>query len=178
MHRNIPSLNKFHTLVFDFDGVFTDNKVYVNQEGLESIACNRSDGLGLDILRKFIKKQNLNIDIFILSTEKNNVVISRAQKLKLKCFHGIDNKLTFLKDYIFEKNKNLDLKDGLLYLGNDLNDLKIMEFSSFSVAPLDAHPIIKKIADHTLSKKGGHGCVRELIEKLIKLDEEIYRELD
>ena len=53
-----------------------------------------------------------------------------------------------------------------------------MEFSSFSVAPLDAHPIIKKIADHTLSKKGGHGCVRELIEKLIKLDEEIYRELD
>lgn len=177
MNRNFPSLNKFHTLVFDFDGVFTDNKVYINQDGKESVACNRSDGLGLDIMRKYIKEKNLDIDIFILSTEKNEVVMSRAKKLKLKCFHGIKDKLFFLKDYIYEKFKNLDSQKGLLYIGNDLNDLKVMEFSGFSVAPSDAHPIIKDNADYILSNKGGDGCVRELIEKLIKLDKETFKQL-
>ena len=64
------------------------------------------------------------------------------------------------------------------YLGNDLNDLNIMEFSGFSAAPADAHPIIKNIANHILINKGGHGCVRELIEKLIKLDKDTYKKLN
>ncbi len=178
MNKSIPSLDKFHTLVFDFDGVFTDNKVYVNQDGEESVGCNRLDGLGLDIIRKFMKEKNLDIDIFILSTEKNNVVSLRAKKLKLKCFYGINNKLLFLKDYIYKKFQNSNANEGLLYLGNDLNDLKVMEFSGFSAAPSDAHPIIKKTASHILSNKGGHGCVRELIEKLIRLDEKTYKKLD
>ena len=103
--------------------------------------------------------------------------MSRAKKLKLKCFHGIKDKLFFLKDYIYEKFKNLDSQKGLLYIGNDLNDLKVMEFSGFSVAPSDAHPIIKDNADYILSNKGGDGCVRELIEKLIKLDKETFKQL-
>ena len=177
MTREIPTLEKFHTLVFDFDGVFTDNKVYVNQDGVESVACNRLDGLGLDIIRKYIKEKNLDIDIFILSTEQNDVVIKRANKLKLKCFYGINDKLLFLKDYIYKKFKNSNANEGLLYLGNDLNDLSVMEFSGFSAAPSDAHPIIKRMASHILLNKGGNGCVRELIEKLIKLDKDTYKRL-
>ena len=57
MTRNIPNLENFHTLVFDFDGVFTDNKVYIDQDGKESVSCTRSDGLGLDIIRKYIEEK-------------------------------------------------------------------------------------------------------------------------
>ena len=128
--------------------------------------------------QKIYRRKNLDIDIFILSTEKNDVVISRAKKLKLKCFNGINNKLLFIKNYIYEKFQNSNSNEGLLYLGNDLNDLNIMEFSGFSAAPADAHPIIKNIANHILINKGGHGCVRELIEKLIKLDKDTYKKLN
>ena len=71
-------------IIFDFDGIFTDNNVLINQDGIETVKCSRADGLGLDILKKFIDKKNWNLDYFILSTEKNPVVMSRAKKLKIK----------------------------------------------------------------------------------------------
>ena len=73
MNKKI-SWENFHTIIFDFDGVFTDNKVIVSENGLEQVICDRADGLGINILKKFIKKQNWGVEFFILSTEKNPVV--------------------------------------------------------------------------------------------------------
>ena len=161
-------LEKIHTIIFDFDGVFTDNKVFTTEDGLEMVKCCRSDGLGLDILRRFIKKTNWKLDYFILSTEKNPVVISRAKKLKIKCEYGIENKLKFVKNFLANKYPGeLNKERGIVYLGNDINDLKTMEFVGISVAPIDAHHFIKNKADLILRKKGGDGFVREFIEKLI-----------
>ena len=78
-NKKFPNWKDINTIIFDFDGVFTNNKVYVDQNGAESICCDRSDGLGIDILRKFKKKMNWELDIFIMSTEKNKVVTQRAK---------------------------------------------------------------------------------------------------
>ena len=80
---NFPNLEEIHTIVFDFDGIFTNNMVYVNQEGMESVKCDRSDSYGLNLLKNYLKNNNLDIDLFVLSTEKNNVVKFRCEKIKL-----------------------------------------------------------------------------------------------
>ena len=167
-----------HTLAFDFDGVFTDNKVWVNQEGVESIRCDRSDSLGLNLLRKFIDINKWDLDYFIITTETNPAVLRRAEKLNIKCFHSIENKLKFIQDRLSKRFSNPNKSaEGLVYLGNDLNDLSIMNFAGFSVAPLDSDKRILAKANQVLSKKGGEGFVREFIDILLdisnKKDDEI-----
>ena len=169
MKKDLPPYNNFHTLIFDFDGIFTDNNVLINQDGIETVKCSRADGLGLDILKKFIDKKNWELDYFILSTEKNPVVLSRAKKLKIKCEYGIENKLIFIKDFLkrkypLESNK----EQGIIYLGNDLNDYLAMKYCHYSISPSDSHEKILSISDHILSSKGGEGCIREFCEKIIK----------
>ena len=70
MKNKIPNWGQIHTIIYDFDGVFTDNSVYINQNGLESVQCSRSDSLGINILKNFINFKKLKINQFILSTEK------------------------------------------------------------------------------------------------------------
>ena len=180
MHKKnyFPDLESIHTLIFDFDGVFTDNTVYVDQNGFESVRCSRADGLGLDLLRKYILKKKLNLDYFILSKEKNKVVFERAKKLNTKCHFGIDDKLEFLENYLrmrFPESKSMG--EGVIYLGNDLNDFKIMQFVGFSVSPMDAHSEIIRCSDLTINRKGGDGFVREFIEKLISRNNSSFEEL-
>ena len=99
--------------------------------------CDRGDGLAFDLIRKFLAFKKLNIDYFILSTETNPVVLARAKKLNVKCFHGIKDKLKFVKDYFDSKFKDeTQIKNGLIYLGNDLNDYKVMNFLS-TLLPLE-----------------------------------------
>ncbi len=95
--------------------------------------------------------------------------------MKLNCFLGVDNKLKFIKERCFENEnlKNLDLnslKKGIIYLGNDLNDYESMLFAGFSVAPVDAHPIIKNISSVIIDKKGGDGFVRKFVELFLRVD--------
>ncbi len=169
---NLPKWQNVHTIAFDFDGIFTDNKVYFSQEGIEIIRCDRSDSLGLDILKNFIKKNKWDLDYFILSREKNNVVSERAKKLGIKCFSNIKNKKDFLMEYLSKKNENIDkVFDGFIFLGNDLNDLDAINLSGFAIAPLDCHPIIKNNVDLIINKEGGNGFVREFIEILININE-------
>ena len=78
------------TIIFDFDGVLTDNYVYTNASGEELVRCIRSDGLAFDVLKK------LNYDLFIVSTEKDPVVTARANKLKIHAIQGVDNKKEIL----------------------------------------------------------------------------------
>jgi N-acylneuraminate cytidylyltransferase len=164
-------IENFHSIVFDFDGVFTDNFVYVDENAIESVKVSRADGYAIDLLRKYIKINNLNFDIFILSTEKNKVVKARATKLQLECISGESNKLQALKDK-FEHERPTDPTpfSGLIYFGNDLNDLPVMLQAGMSVAPNDAHPRIKEASTHVLNSPGGHEFVREGVEFLIGID--------
>ena len=79
-------LGQVEFVVFDFDGVFTDNTVYVDQNGVESVRCWRGDGLGLEMLRK------RGVELAVVSTETNPVVAARCKKLNLRCVHGVTNK--------------------------------------------------------------------------------------
>lgn len=181
MSKSIPKLSDIHTIVFDFDGVFTDNKVWVDQNGNESVCCDRGDGLAFDLMRSFKRKYQLDINFLIVSKEKNSVVSIRAKKLNLECKQGIDNKLDFINKYLQKKFPNTSNPlNGLIALGNDLNDLQLMKEAAYSVSPSDAHPMIKDIADLILPQKGGEGFVRAFIEELIdfeKLSEDDINEL-
>jgi YrbI family 3-deoxy-D-manno-octulosonate 8-phosphate phosphatase len=162
-----PAANKpfqnVRLVIFDFDGVFTDNKVYTAQDGVESVACDRGDSLGINMLKE------IGMDMFILSTETNPVVMARAKKIGVKVEAGCNNKKVFLEKYLSE-NK-IDSKN-VIYVGNDLNDLEAMGLVGYPVAPSDAHPDVIRIATHVLCNSGGHGAVRELCELLINQRED------
>ena len=164
-------IENIHTIVFDFDGIFTNNKVFVDSSSNEIVQCSRADGYAFDLFNTFLTKNNISLDYFILSKETNSVVLKRAKKLKIECHHSINNKLEFLNNYFLQKFPNLsDPFKGLAYLGNDLNDLPAMLKAGLSVAPSDAHQEIKKISHYVLPEKGGDGFVRAFIEKLINFE--------
>jgi len=140
-------------IVYDFDGVMTDNHVIIFQDGTEAVIVNRADGLGVDRFR------NLGIPQLILSTETNPVVKARAAKLRLEVIVSCKDKKIALENYCAQKGYALN---RVMYIGNDLNDLEVMEIVSFPVAPADAHPKIKKIAKLITEAKGGEGVVKEL----------------
>jgi YrbI family 3-deoxy-D-manno-octulosonate 8-phosphate phosphatase len=174
----MPHYSKVHTVAFDFDGVFTDNKVYVDQEGRELVRCDRADGLGMDFVRTYQKTSNLKTHFFVLSKEKNPVVMARAHKLKLNCEHGISDKLEFMRDYFSRTMPDdSDPFKGFIYLGNDLNDLPLLGLARYSVVPSDAHPLVKKHASLTLPQNGGDGFVRAFIEKFLGIENLPHGEL-
>lgn len=175
MHDSpFPKWNCIHTIVFDFDGVFTDNKVLVDQHGVESVVCDRGDGLAFDLLRKAIVDRQWDVDYFILSKEQNPVVSVRAEKLSVRCVQGISEKSQYLSTYLAVKKRS---ESGMLYVGNDLNDLRPMRLAGYSVAPSDAHILIQRCASHVLPQKGGNGFVRAVIEKLIGIEKMSVDEL-
>jgi len=155
------SIDDVDLFVFDFDGVLTNNLVYLDQNQKEYVACNRADGLAFDVLRK-LKKST-----YILSTEKNKVVAARANKLGVPVIQGIDDKakaITQLAD-----NKGCEL-DRILYVGNDLNDYRVMQLCRYTACPSDSHERIKSIATVVLNGEGGNGLVRELLEDVMRVD--------
>jgi len=155
------TLDDIDAFVFDFDGVLTDNLVYLDQNGVESVSCSRADGLAFDVLHK------LNKPAFILSTEKSTVVVMRAKKLKIPAIQGVSDKVRAIKELIDENHYNIK---NILYVGNDLNDYLAMQFCGYSVCPSDSHPKIKHISDICLSTNGGNGVVRELLEEVLNID--------
>jgi len=154
-----PWLRPIELLVFDFDGVFTDNRVYVFEDGREAVACNRGDGMGLSMLKAS------GLKIAVLSTEQNPVVDARCRKLQLECKHGLTDKAAALTALAREKNVDLN---HVVYVGNDVNDLGCMEAAGFAVAVADAHPRALEKADLVLSSRGGAGAVRELCDLLLQ----------
>ena len=155
------SFEKIDALVFDFDGVLTDNTVFINDDGQEWVRCNRGDGLAFNELEK------LGIKSYILSSEKNSVVSKRGKKLNIPVIQGVSNKLESLSELC--KKEGFDIQK-IFYIGNDLNDYIVMKECGFSACPNDSHPRIKEIATFTLRKNGGSGIVRELLEEIFWLD--------
>ena len=146
--KKYPKYENIRTIVFDFDGIFTNNKVYINEEGIESIRCDRSDGLAFDLAKKFIKNNNWDVKLIVLTKERNKVVHQRCKKLGIECHSGIDNKKNYLlNNFSKDLNEKKEFISGLIYLGNDLNDLESILISEFSFAPIDAHKLIKTKVD-------------------------------
>jgi len=155
--KNNLNINDIELIAYDFDGVMTDNKVIVNQHGVESVSANRSDGLAVAFFSKLGLKQ------IIISTEPNSVVARRAEKIKIPYIHGVKNKLEILKKYL--SDNKID-KEKVVFIGNDLNDKEVMEYIGIPIAPIDASSEILKIAKIVINKKGGNGVIRELYELL------------
>ena len=151
---------KLDLIVYDFDGVLTDNKVFVFEDGREGVYCSRADGWAVQQIK------GLGIHQIIVSTEKNGIVKARAKKLGVEVIHGVDNKHDVLMRYC--RAKNYALKK-VLYIGNDVNDLEAMKLIGYPLAPQDAHCGILKIAKIVISKNGGHGVVREFFDNILKI---------
>jgi len=149
---------KVSLLVLDFDGVLTDDRVYVNQHGEETVAAHRGDGMGI------AKLKETGVDVIILSKERNPVVKARADKLGIKAYQGIDAKEKELTKIL--KDKKIPGKD-VVYLGNDVNDLPCFPLVGLAAAVADAHPEVIKRARLVTKKNGGFGAVRELCELII-----------
>ena len=145
-------------LILDFDGVLTDNRVYVTQDGKEAVACHRGDGWGIRLLK------NAGLEIIILSTETNPVVSTRARKLGVQCIQGCPDKAEATREII--ARKELD-SEKVMYVGNDTNDLGAMMLVGHPVAPADSHPDIVEIAKTVTKSRGGYGVVRELAELML-----------
>lgn len=145
-------------VVFDFDGVMTDNSVQVDQNGSESVRCNRGDGWGIARLRE------RGMPMMVLSTEENPVVAARCAKLKLPCHHGIGDKGAYLGRYLAENGID---PARVAFVGNDVNDLGCLEQVGFPVAVADAHPRVLAMARVVLAAKGGEGAVREFCDRLL-----------
>lgn len=158
---NKLKIENLSAIFFDFDGVLTSNKVFVNQDGIEMVCCNRSDGLAFDLLKKF------DVPVFIVSSEANPVVTSRSRKLGVEAIQGVKKKHELLDEICKEKKINIT---RALFVGNDLNDYYAMKSCGYSICPSDSHNIIKDISDYVLKSSGGEGVVRELVEDVFNLD--------
>lgn len=159
MKRTMPE--KIDLIICDFDGVITDNRVWVDQDGTESIAAYRSDSIRLGELRE------QGIEMVILSSEPNRVVEARAKKMGVEAIHGIGiyEKGRVMREILAEKNIK---PENVIYVGNDLNDLPCFEVAGWAVAVADAYPEVIRTADFVLSKMGGHGALRELCDLLLR----------
>lgn len=154
-----PALARVRLVVFDFDGVMTDNRVLVMQDGTEGASCDRSDGLGVGMLKA------AGMPMLVLSKEQNPVVGARCRKLGLECHQGIDDKLTKLRDLL--ASRGLSMAD-IAYVGNDINDLACMREAGLPIAVADAYPPVLAAARMVTFRPGGRGAVREVCDALLE----------
>ena len=150
-------IKEIDLIIYDFDGVMTNNQVLVGEDGKESVFCNRSDGLAIS------KIKEMELSQIIISTETNKVVEKRAAKLKIPVIQSADNKKELIIEYCQEQG--LDLK-RVIYVGNDINDLEAMKLVGYPIAPSDTGKELKNIARIVTKTKGGEGVIRELLDKL------------
>jgi YrbI family 3-deoxy-D-manno-octulosonate 8-phosphate phosphatase len=155
--RNMPK--KIEMLVLDFDGVLTDNRVWVDQDGREMVAANRSDSFGISLLRQ------AGVKTMVISKETNPVVAARCRKMNIPCIQGEDDKASTLKKSLSEHNIDLS---SVVYCGNDINDLPCFPLVGWAVAVADSLPEVLRQADFVLSRSGGHAAVRELCDLILE----------
>jgi N-acylneuraminate cytidylyltransferase len=155
-----PMPETIELIVLDFDGVVTDNRVWTDQDGRETVAALRSDSIRVGDLRK------RGVEVMILSSEENRVVEARARKMGVEAVYGVglSGKGEALKQVLAEKKVD---PSRVVYVGNDLNDLPCFEIAGWAVAVADAFPEVARAADFVLTRPGGKGAVRELCELVL-----------
>lgn len=159
-----PMPAKISLLALDFDGVVTDNRVWVNQNGEEMIAANRSDSLIMDRLREN------GTEIVIISSETNPVVSARAKKMRVEAIQGVGlkDKAEVLSKLCAERGIPLN---EVVFAGNDINDIPAFKIVGWAVTVPDGMNEALAEADHITIRKGGHGAVREICDLIIHSQE-------
>jgi 3-deoxy-D-manno-octulosonate 8-phosphate phosphatase (KDO 8-P phosphatase) len=158
-------------IVLDVDGTMTDSRITYSEKGDEIKSFNVKDGLAIASWRKLGKQ------VAIITGRSSDIVARRAKELRIEHFYqGIHNKKEVLESLL----EKLDLTmENVAAIGDDLNDLQMLKSAEVSFVPRDASAYVDKIATVVLSKRGGDGAVREMIEHLIIKEglEEKYLEL-
>ncbi len=154
--RTMPE--KIELLVLDFDGVLTDNRVWVDQDGREMVAANRSDSYGINLLRQ------AGIETVVISKETNPVVAARCRKMNIPFIQGEDDKASALEKVLAERKID---SSHVVYIGNDVNDLPCFLLVGWAVAVADAMTQVARQADYILTRPGGHAAVRELCDLIL-----------
>lgn len=142
-------------VAFDFDGVFTDNSVYVFEDGSEAVRCFRGDGIGLR------KLELAGIKAVIISTERNPVVSERSRKLGIRYIQDCDDKRATLQTIMEEMGLSMA---QVAFVGNDVNDLHCLTCVGLPIVVQDAHPDVIPYARYQTKARGGHGAVREICD--------------
>ena len=153
-------IKNLKVIFFDFDGVFTNNKVFISENGEESVVCYRGDGIGISELAK------MGYDLYVLSSEINPLVKKRCEKLKIKCFNSVDNKGTLINEIL--KSKLLK-KENAAFIGNDINDITAFQSVSLAIGVNDRNNLIDDYISYLTDESGGNGAVREVCDKIIAL---------
>ena len=153
-------LKRIKLLITDVDGVMTDGCMYYSKNGENLKKFNTKDGMGIEIL------VNNGIVPVILTKENSDIVLKRADKLKIKEVHiGVVDKLEKAKEII--KKYNVDFGE-VIYIGDDINDIPLLKKVGYSCCPFDAVEEVKKVVSHVCKAKGGEGVVREVVENIIE----------
>ncbi len=153
---------KIKLLALDFDGVMTDGRVLVSQDGNESVFCSRKDGLGIELL------QQAGIKIIVISKETNSVVAVRCKKLNIPCWQSVETghgKKEILERAIVESG--LDASE-VAYMGDDVNDIPALQLAGLAIVVADGHEQAKQHADHITTSRGGDHAVREVCDMLLE----------
>ena len=153
-------------LIVDVDGTLTDGGVYVDENGKETKKFNAKDGIGM------MELQKNGVEVGIISnSERGGAILSRAKYLGIKHIYiGDDPKQKILENWI--KSKNITLAD-VAFIGDDINDLGIINMVQFSACPKDAVDLIKKKVSIILNTCGGDGCVREFSDLYLRKNKNI-----
>ena len=156
-------LSNIRLLIYDCDGVLTDNRVIVSETGEESAVFHRGDGTGIRLLREAGIRQT------IISTEVNPIVEYRARKLKIDVLHAVEDKLQAVQEYCEQNGISLQ---ETMFIGNDVNDLEAMKAVGACGCPKDAEPEVLAISGWISGKNGGYGVIRELCREILNRRED------
>lgn len=146
-------------LVLDFDGVLTDNRVWVNAQGEEFVAAHRGDGWGLARLKE------AGVKVVVLSTETDPVVSARCRKLDIPVHQGLNDKAAALEALMNDEGLQAQ---STVFVGNDMNDVSCFPLVAYAMVPADAHPSAAAKADRVLDAAGGYGAVREVCDLILR----------
>ncbi|OHB69763.1 MAG: hypothetical protein A2W23_09475 [Planctomycetes bacterium RBG_16_43_13] len=153
-------LRRVRAVVLDVDGVLTDGGMYYTETGEVMKKFNTRDGMGIALLIK------TGVKVALISGEKTDIIIRRAEKMGVSdVYLGVENKITALNDFL---TKHKLSADDVCYVGDDVNDIPPMERVLLAVAVNDAVEDVKKAANVILTKKGGEGAVREIVDLILK----------
>jgi 3-deoxy-D-manno-octulosonate 8-phosphate phosphatase (KDO 8-P phosphatase) len=155
-------------IVLDVDGTLTDGKIIYTENGSEIKNFDVKDGLAISSWTK-----NLNRKAAIITGRKSKLVKRRAEELGIQyIYQGIHDKNIILNEICTKEKIKLD---EVAVIGDDLNDMKMINIAGISFSPKDATEYVKNNVNHICTKNGGDGAVREMIEILCKNDN-IYKE--
>ena len=147
-------------LILDVDGVMTDGRIIMDDEGHQLKNFNVRDGHGLKIIQRY------GIKIAILTGRKSEVVNHRAHDLEIKeVYQGALNKKEVFQKILLKHNLEAS---AVAFMGDDIIDIPVLRQVGFSAAVADAVDVVKKNVDYVTKHKGGHGAVRELCEMILQ----------